>query len=835
MIAYILHRPNGDGTYTATSGFTTGDASVTIDGMSCLPGRLSDVGTFSHRADISRATGCLPEAVGHDFSIIDWDGLTRNSVGILDGSAQLVGWLVSAYVSRDGVSWSSPILGAMSLEIVGAPASDGLIHISCRERWIGNRKTVGFGTGSDVVGLVAGGAQVSVKIPEISDISPITRNGSSGWSCGNGLDDYSVAPISTEFSTGVVDMMFAFKCANVSDAIAFNDSIISAIGASGAAIAGELCVESISGTMRSGDTVYISVSQEMIETEKPEKVSIYALDSSSVTIIGGSTELVGFVGDDGRTAMPVGEKKITGNVLSFSPSLRTPNGFRAYSLLPIDIAWSSLSPGLDLATEAYYGNTQAIITDGSAPPEYSAFDADLKPSASSTWTMWCRVSDADALTAGLRIIRKTSGSFSRYAVDISDRIVVNQAFSMSGYVSTRAVARWPYHKGNASDFTSAPLYNSSDPALRNNFSIERNILGPGIYVSRRSYDDFDSINSTPGLNVKSIDDKIIYCNYQIRAVSLYGISELSFGSSYAVVQPGASPWWSSPRTPSQAARDLLDAIGGSFASSAPSLAVSASSWGRYFDPSTALFDAAKEIANELWLFLGRGINGATAGAEGEILSQPSFTLGDRSDIVTEIVIEYDEWAGTYRRKAYIAHVDGSYDPENPSRYFGGWDDDGAETGYGLAIWNACRKAWQIHGIQARETFQAPSIHSPGAIGRLWTSSYNGKTRAQWLALQSRYLTLQISETAPEWWAGNSVRIPTTVADWSGYDLADVASQYLICTEKTWDPMTLTTTFEVALPPVTSIGTQRRIMQTLDASNRITQRLDATERIIQVQE
>lgn len=826
MICIILTSPDG----SQTIGLST-DGNANIGGVVCLPSFLASVSELSHRANISRATGCVPEAIEWGFDLIDWDGLVRRSAAILDGSSQLVGWTADLYVDLNLV------VGAGAFEIVGAVASGTTVAISCRERWIGNTQTVGSGTGTNRVGLVVGGAPVTIKVPEIMDPVAIEYAANSGWYKGNGIGGvggYSAAPAqrTNPSSIDVAGRALVFDCASASAAL---DLVASLNAAVMPMASGSLCVEQISSWSSSGTAVRVTVSQEFADIEDARNTFLCDLGNNSVPIAYGAASLIGFVGSNGEQLSMIGVPANSSYLQTFSPSQLAPGGFRAYSLIPCEIAFQALSPGLVSEPDAYYGSTESIITDLSALPDYGTYDADLKPSESSTWTMYGRCDDIDPVTAVMRVIPAApADGFERIMVDVSDRVVVNQAFSMSGSVTARAEARLAYHSGSGIDWTSDPLLNSSNPALRNSWTAERSLLGPETYVSRRSFANVDGINVTFGFAAFSQSDLQICVNWQLRAVNLYGISVIQYGSSYAVVQPGASPWWTSPRNPAQTAGDLLDAIGPTFAERSPSYAVPAANWGRSFDQSTTFIEAAKELANEFWFFLGRGVNNVVAGTEGELPGPPPFTLGDRNDVVTEIVIEYDEWAGEYRRKAYVAHVDEGYDPGNQSRYFGGWDDEGAGTGYGLAIWNACRKAYKIHGIKSSGTIKSPGIRSAGVLGQLWTSTQNSVSRIQWLALQTRFVTLRIAESNPTWWAGNSVKIPLVSLDWAGYDLSSLEDQYLVCTEKTWDPVTLTTTFEVALPPVTSIGTQTHIIQALGATNRIAQRLDATKRYIQVQ-
>ena len=89
-------------------------------------------------------------------------------------------------------------------------------------------------------------------------------------------------------------------------------------------------------------------------------------------------------------------------------------------------------------------------------------------------------------------------------------------------------------------------------------------------------------------------------------------------------------------------------------------------------------------------------------------------------------------------------------------------------------------------------------------------------------MQARYMTVRIPETYPLWWAGNTVQIPTTVAGWSGYDLSEVAGVQLVVTAKTWAPVTLTTVFEVAMPPTVPGAGGDVIQQTAGAGDDLIQ-------------
>lgn len=838
MICIILTSPDG----AKTIGLSTDDQSTVtvVSGVSCYPGFIASVSELSHRADISRATGCLPEPIQWGFELIDWDGLLRRSVGILDGTTQLVGWSADLYVD------STVVLSAGAFEVIGAVANGTTISVSCREKWIGNAQTVGIGTGETRVPLVVGGAPVSVKTMALETPIPIAFGGFTGWRSGNPEADYDATiKVETKSTRKAIDgssPTFFFRCADAAEASRLNN-----LASSGILIAsGGDYVEPVGifayGNNGGSYEFSVVVSQEMYDWTGETEVELYTTATTAAAVVGGADSVIGFIDDNGIAVLPQGAASVGSDfVLSFSPAGATADGFRAYTVIPSRVAFDpAFTPGSSEITldgfgvpgagVVYLGSTDNIATDETAEPSFDALDTYLAPvSSTNSFTIFSRFdlsSGNNEMRIPLRIAPLADpGKYSRYSLEVKARLSMRA--DADSLATTTVAGKDPY--------TSEAEWTRYLPSHQAVESWTRTANVPVMYKRDQAFADIDDINALPDTYLSSSDNNGLFANLQLCAVRLYGVSNIKFGSSYAVVQPGESPWWASPRQPAQAASDLLDAIDGSMAASNPTYVVQAANWGRSFDQDTTFYDAAKELANEFWFVLGRGSNGVSAGAAGEIPGAPGITLGDRNDVVTEIVIEYDEWNGEFRRTAYVAHVDETFDSSNPSRYFGGWDDEGADTGYGLSIWNACRKAWQIHGVKASQTIQAPSISTPSVLGLLWTSKRNNVSRIQWIALQSRYLSLRIAEPIPTWWAGNTVKIPLAALDWAGYDLSEFAGVNLICTEKTWDPVTLTTSFEVALPPVTGISTQKRIVQTADATDRIIQTADATKRYIQVGE
>lgn len=825
MICIILRQPNGNGTYTPRIGLTTSDSTVSIGGVNCVHGYLSSVSELSHRINISGARGATAEPIEWGFDLIDWETTARRSVGILDGSVQLVGWVASLYVLQPSTGiWSAAVLSETAFEIVGAPVKDGLISISCRERWIGNRQTVGFGTGTNRVGLVAGGRQVSVKTEEFSKPEAIPRidlAGDGTWKAG-----VPGAPIQTAViayaATSTIDYgndqaWVWFRCSSYTPWVKLRDLINSRgaeIVASGRKFATPIRQQS--GLYAWGGytggiySVGVRVTADFVASEMPADIGIFFRAASS-PIIGGAESLLGWVNGQ-KIVTPMADVTLSDFVVSAAPTLLLSDGFASMTRIDCSVSWDDPATAPS-SRVAYYGNVSAIPGGGPSTPAWDSYaPTTLIPSGSpSTMTAWGWL-DNSTLQVKLPL---------RVHADPSE---------VSGFdalvIDVRARAIWH----NASDECDVTTYY---PWLSGGTNInlspgeehieERPLLGYGANINSQRFASLDDINSSAeaSLQLQSVNATSAYGNIQIGNIHLYGISSFAFGSSYAVVQPGASPWWVAPVNPAQAASDLLDAIGGTMAASNPSYSVPAANWGRAFDQSTTFIEAAKELADEFWFVLGRGANGTAAGSEGELPGPPSFTMGDRNDVVTEIVIEYDEWAGEFRRRAYIAHVDEAYDSGNPDRYFGGWDTTGG--GWGLTIWNACRKAWLHHGIKASETYQSPSISDPSTLGRMWANAQrSGRTRIGWLSMQARYMTVRIPETYPLWWAGNTVTIPTTVAGWSGYDLSEVAGVQLVVTEKTWDPVTLTTVFEVAMPPTVPGAGGDVIQQTASAGDDLIQ-------------
>lgn len=823
MIAIIVRQPNGNGTYTARYGFTTDDSASTLDGVTLVPGFLEAVSELSHRINISRAQGGTPEPIEWGFDLIDWETTARRSVGILDGSVQLVGWVASLYVKLPATGiWSAPVLGENTFEIVAAPVSDGTISISCRERWIGKAQAVGFGVDGNRVGLVVGGLDVSIKTDELAEPVGLSYQENTGWFSGSPNSPAAFTGPRTAATSKDLDALsgitsFLFSCFPGTGPDLF-ERITGTVY-----ITGKTYSQAVGISGLSGDVVDVRVTREFYDNEDPQDVSLYVVADGVRGIAGGAGALVGFVNDNGAIVRPQGDEAISGTVISFSPRLTSPDGFIAYTLIPTTIAfapgWSPAGGTPGLNQWAYYGSTESINTDGTTVPAWATLDADLIPTGAAfaarmvAWT-------ANTLELPLRLQRNDGDvKYDRFEIDARTRWTAKSSVDL--VYTNYGWKQEPYSKaGEITDGIYGPPHQVVASGIRE-------LKGPGTYEQATSFATLEEINTLPagfcGLSLRA--DMDMFVTWEMTALRLYGVSTLSFGSSYAVVTPGASPWWASTPSPAEAASALLASAGFTAYTvdtiNAPSWVAPTEAWGRAFDQDVTTTEAAKEICREFWLLARRNSVTNQAAADGEILQAPSFTLGDRSDIVTEPVVEYDHWAGEYRRRAYIAHVDEEYNSATPERYFGGWDTTGG--GWGLALWNTCRNAWLHHGIQRSETFQSPSIRDPSTLGRMWAnSSRSGATRARWLASQARYMTFAVAEIFPDWWAGDSVYPPTVSADAAGYDLSAYASTPLVVTEKRWDPMSLTTSVEVALPPAIPGAGGDVIQQTVSQDDDIIQ-------------
>lgn len=835
MIAYILKSPDA----TQSLGFITGPTQ-TVNGVSCLGGYLEDVSEWSNRINISGAKGAIPEPVEFSFSLIDWTGLVRRSAAILSGASQLVGWTVEAWTSSAG-STTPDSQSSLDIEVVSAVASGDSVAISCREKWVGVGATVGFGTGTNRVGLAVGAMEITVKVPEISDPVAIDYQRDSGWKRGE-FPSPTATPIPAYAPTSKTGRVYSFQCAAGAGS-AFYLEII-----------GQTCY--ITGSKRSevvgsvaliSDRVDVTVSQEFADLEAIEDVGIYSADRTMRPIIGGASSILGFV-DRAQIVAPLGDSQLVDYVVSFAPRTLTPGGFACYTHVPAKLAYATpvrwgVNAGALVEGTDYSGSIEDVATDATTEPAFDAIAADLAPAVpSSSMVMWASI-NSEALTEikDLRlkmrvILDDPSQKFDAYDFDIKDRILVKNE-GASGYSPT-ATLGFPFSSATFPEYTTPPLTCTvnGDPSTSTLYTYERGLRGPGGYKATQRFDSIDAANESLGLVVRG--GFATMAQYQCCAVRVYGISTLSYGSSYAVVMPGESLWQSptpSDNTPYRTCLNLLEANGlglnpDPYPLITQSYSVPASKWGMAFEQDTTILEAAKAIASEHWLTFGSGND--TGYGVNSILEPPSFTLGDRLDVVTEPVVEYDYWAGEYRRRAYISHVDEVYDASKPDYYFGGWDSDDSPEGFGLALWNMCRAAYLFHGVQQSETYQFQSIRAADEVGKMWLSSRNGVARMRWLALQSRYITVKHPSSNPTAWAGNAMNFPADSAALAGYDLAEYAGTPLVITETSWDPITNIVTSELALPPVVDTYTGTRIVQTLGATDRITQTLSATTRYIQ---
>ena len=186
--------------------------------------------------------------------------------------------------------------------------------------------------------------------------------------------------------------------------------------------------------------------------------------------------------------------------------------------------------------------------------------------------------------------------------------------------------------------------------------------------------------------------------------------------------------------------------------------VADSAFGVSFDPpdvdqeGTRVDNALETILSEAWIFAGEGSSDSVNATNDVIeLAAPDLIPGDLNDVCTFLTINYQKWAGSYLRQAYIRNVDQAWDPTKPTFFFSGWDADDwnapANSPYtstqGYAIWAAFHEAWQKTGILFEKSLNYDTIHDPYYLGSRWASTTVLGNRYNWLCKQPRYLKLVV--------------------------------------------------------------------------------------------
>ena len=838
MICYVFGRPVGDGTYTPELGFTTAGVDTLIGEVICRPDFLADVGTFSSTIDVSQAQGNAPQALKHSFALIDSDGDVRRSIGVFDGSLRLVGWQVLVYVSETNLGDPQLLDSPASFIVTEAPVNGESITINIESAWGLNLSTCAFGDGDAAVGLVAGGHEVTVQTVELDLPDPIQFDGWSDWFVGNPATS-GVSPVQATKGTyktviGGDSHYIQFRCSSMDSAqqllsrLTSDGSQIIARGSQFSCLVNGIYAGFLWG--KPGEKgVAVGVPSWFYDFEDPKDVELIDIGGNSSAIVAGAASVSGFLDDDGRTVTPLGSYSTPSSyVTAFNPRSGSAAGFLCYTLVPCKVAFAANPSSAEDAI--YYGSTELVNTDGSSDPGFDALDSSLQPTGTPTGiSSWG--DSVDWTTGSMEfklkvVLDDPSVTFPRYFLDLHTRFSATASIPYTG--PQPIVYRDAYVREDL-----LATHTSGNDLL----TIERELQGAGVYLPNQTYASLDEINDGAYGLIAGMSAGLgaVYFNWQISALRLYGISSLSYGSAWAVVTPGASPWWGSALGPIQTANALANSVGVEGTFSSPSNVVAASEWGEFFEPDMTRIDAAVSLCKEFWGIIGTGENNVDATGYGEVIAPPGLALGSTEDVITLPTIEYAYWKGAYTKKAYIANVDQDFDIARQDEFFGGWDDDDS-TGYGLAIWSSCRRAWQSHGFLISKNFEAPGVFNASTLGRMWSQAKrNGVARIDWLSLQPRFLTLKVRETLPTWWAGNTVKVPTAMAEFAGYDMTEFDGQALVCVSKEWDPMSLSSTFEVILPPVIPQPSSDRIIGQHDAVDRITEDHTATDRILQVTE
>jgi len=840
MICLVLKKPDGAGGYTPAYAFTTDDQSTSLPlyPITAAPGWIVDgsISEISSQIDISQAQGNVAQGEAWSFALVDHDGTERRSVGILDGSERFVGWIVDAWVSRDGYPY---LIGADLYVITDVSADGEAVQFQVSARWALDGSFVGLGSDDKRVGIVVGGHEVTVQTPEIGEPQKITyRELVVGLLTGSPSFPQTIGVPSTT-ATRRVDPPYYYYSFELQTADEADDlyELLNEIYSRGELIVvGEnystVCTGLVNSRYRNGIYVYVDRFFHAVETD-PNKVSLYAQETAFAPVVGCAESISAWVSDTGDV-LPKGTVSISEYVMQFAPAIMAPDGFISSSLIPCEIAFQDGEYTRPFSGDCiYYGGTQSIPTDGTFNSPDSLSATDLKPIAGtgsfSIWANLVNTGGIDTVNFGFRVIpsdTEAAGKYSRIYADVA------YDFSLLNNTLGNASLNYGYPFNSGPNESTGPLA----PGTRRNIGIASN---GGIENNEyQIFNDIDDLNANPQF-IASFPGSFagaynIY--FHVRGVAIYGASVLKFGSSYAIVVPGSSPWWVGAVNPQVAARNLLEQTGAATTLAIPSYLPQAAQWGEFIEPETTFQDASVALCKEFWLTLGAyGVLGADGTGQGELIGAPTFALSAIEDIATEISIKYKLWAGDYLATAYITHVDEEFDEANPSRYFGGWGNDGTQE-FGRTIWNACRNAWKSHGIKRAISLESPGVHDDYILGRMWTATRNGVMRCEWLAYQSRFMSFQVRNGSPTWSAGSTVLVPQTMASFQGYNLSAYTTDPVLVTAHRYDMEAMVSTYEVALPPITSTGTTDRIVQTLDAVDRIVQTLNpANDRIVQILE
>lgn len=857
MVRIVLSEPDRDGVFTPQLAVTTSDETEALTfslyGVShtvtAYANRLGSVGKLSNRIDISQAMGGVPQAVTFDFDLIDWDGFGRVSISLFEAAARFVGWEVSLIVDN-----ADPI----NLAVKNCSTNGDTISFQCCSRYEITSRPCAFGAGGQQVGLVVGGHDVSVETAGLPEPAVILRKVSGASFTGRPgapvvfLDDADAATKKIPTVVGDPDRLIFFACADKPTADAFVLRLIDICRNAGATISGEdlslpLSIAGGIGSFWAFATsivpaggsaittwgIVVNVTSAFYDSEDVDKVKLFE-GASGGAICAGGGRLIGFE-EDGRISLPEGTTTIADGVLSFQPTNLAPNGFVSYSILPSTIVWQA-GYSTPSSLRKYYGDSADIRTDGTDPGGFDTYSASNLDSISPTrFTVWATLQNTGAPVARLPFrayVEPIDWTPDRVIVDMKAQIVTKSDPTIGSFPVLYDIP-----------FTQAGPVESGEDDANRVFVKTWALQGQGFKTSDFTFDDIADLNSH-GEYTANFPYAVagnFYVNFQLLAVTVYGQTNLSFGSNSAVVTPGAGPL-DAPEgtfparatggvTLPEAAACILSANGwfpqspGNYpVGTVPTWTPSASAVGEYLEPSLSFIGAAEKLARESWAIFALEQN--ALGTSDELPEPPTITLGQDTDIVTEPTIEYQSFGGKYLGKAYISNVDQVFDATNPSAFYGGWGlaPAGAEeaegTDYGYLIWQRCRAAFLAHGIKRGESYQFDGIHDAATMGRMWwEAKRNGFRRIDWLAFHPRYMTFSVKRFAGWGWAGSSTRLPQTMAGGAGYDVAAWGPLYndaVTVAAVDADPMTGATTFSVALPPVVTDG--HDISLTVDTLN-----------------
>lgn len=836
MIYLSFGRPDGAGGYTRVAAFSTDDADrdwTAWPECTIKKDYIDSMGSFANSCDSSQAKGAIPTGTAISFSIIDWDEteLARRSVGLVSGVDRFQGWAVD-FVRTAGPQEQAPT--GTDLDYYGGKpwyfvvddvsCTDSTLQLSCVARWSLDAEPVGSGAGSAVVGLVVGGVDVSVPTPELEPPAAIRyRRKYDSWLSGRPGASV-VADVEVTEATGLSSpsgtVYFEFECRDEPEAIRLFDELYPLAQVGSLLIVGSEYSEVVapapgkpSGVVRTAYSrpnvvfVYGSDFFRAVETDF-SKVCLINSDGAPAPVISGAESITGWINSSGEVVSPKGITALSGHVLSFAPLNRNADGFVAATLIPSEVVFEGGTYSSTAGNTAYYGST-SLIPNAQELSELAAVDAldpvTLEPvaSTSSSFGVWYKMATDFTLANIMLGIRPNDPE----KAATYSRVFVDQATRLTARNNTVGVTSFNF--GWA--LNSSPNENSGPGSPGGTLTREIQLSGG---VENNQYQIFDDIANINASGLWVVGFPFLFAGtmntyMQVLGVSVYGISDLAFGSNQAVVKPGASRFWAAPQDPANAAASLLPGIAEFAVLSSPSYVPTAGNWGEYLEPGTTRIDAAVKIAQEFWIdlyprLISSPMQAPLAGLD---FAPPTPSIGRVDDIVTEPTIQYDYYDGAFRGTAYIAHIDEEFDGTQSDRYHGGWGRsilDG--TDYGYEIWRRCRDAWKAHGIRKAKTFDAPGVRSDRQLGVLyWVAEFYGSKRIDWLAFQPRFLefTGKAAFVQGEISSGMPVTLPTALSDFAEYDLGGITTGRI--TEFELDPIAETARMLVMIAPVVTAG------------------------------